>query len=398
MAHGSESQRRIYGGALLLASLLLLYLLRGALTPVLVALGLAYLLDPLVDRLEAWHVPRAAGIAVLLVVGMVLGVLIGLLVLPAIVRDVAALLGALPEAVGALIERLVPWLAAHDVVLPKSGAETIASVQEHARQFAPTAVGLGKSALQALLGGTVSALGVLAALVIVPVLTFYLLRDFDIMVAAMVAFVPARERDMVVSVGREIDAVLSQFVRGQLMVMAILAALYALGYALVGVRLAVPIGLCAGMLSFIPYVGGGLSLGLASLMVALHWQGGLQLLAVIGVYACVQMLEGFVITPRIVGDKLGLPAVFVLLALMVFGELFGFFGIMLALPAAAVIKVFTTHALVRYRNSALFAGDAAVNVEAAGLEIEHAALPRIRRRRRLVWRLRSAARREQAPQ
>jgi len=397
MALGSESQRRMVAGALLLAGLLLLYLLRGALTPVLVALGIAYLLDPLVDRLEAWRVPRSAGIAVLLAVGLVVAVLVGLLVLPAIVQDVAALLGALPEAVGALIDRLVPWLAAHGLVLPSSGAETLASLQEHARQLAPTAVGLGRSALGALLGGTVSVFGALAAVVIVPVLTFYLLRDFDIMVAAIVALVPTRERDAVVSTGREIDAVLSQFVRGQLMVMTILAALYALGYTLVGVRLAVPIGLCAGLLSFIPYVGGGLSLGLASLMVALHWQGGLQLVAVVGVYACVQMLEGFVITPRIVGDKLGLPAVFVLLALMVFGELFGFFGIMLALPAAAVIKVFATRAVVRYRGSALFTGESVEDAVGHGTPREHAAQPRIRRRRRLVKRSRSAARRGPTP-
>jgi predicted PurR-regulated permease PerM len=156
---------------------------------------------------------------------------------------------------------------------------------------------------------------------------------------------------------REVDQVLGQFVRGQLTVMAILAVLYAVAYSLLGVRLAVPIGVVAGLLSFIPYAGGALALGLALLMVGLHFQSWGQLLAVIAAYGVIQLLEGFLITPRIVGDKLGLPPLWVLFSMMVGGELFGFMGVMLALPASAVIKVFVGHALARYRGSALFGAE-----------------------------------------
>jgi predicted PurR-regulated permease PerM len=177
--------------------------------------------------------------------------------------------------------------------------------------------------------------------------------------AAARALLPAAMRERASSTASEVDTVLGQFVRGQLIVMAILGALYAGGYALIGVRLAIPIGIIAGLLSFIPYVGSGVALGLALLMTALDLGSPLQFVKVLAVYAVVQTLEGFVITPRIVGDKLGLPPVVVLIALMIGGELFGFLGVMLALPVSAVVKVFAGHALVRYQASELFSGMAA---------------------------------------
>jgi predicted PurR-regulated permease PerM len=175
--------------------------------------------------------------------------------------------------------------------------------------------------------------------------------------AATVALLPAGMRDGARRWGREVDSVLGQFVRGQLIVMALLGALYAGGYALIGVRLAIPIGVVAGLLSFIPYVGSGVALGLALLMTALDLGTPLQFLLVLLIYGIVQTLEGFVITPRIVGDKLGLPPVIVLVALMIGGELFGFLGVMLALPVSAVIKVFAGHALQRYQASGFYSGE-----------------------------------------
>jgi predicted PurR-regulated permease PerM len=204
------------------------------------------------------------------------------------------------------------------------------------------------------LGSTASVFSAVAALIIVPVLAFHLLRDFDDIVAAVVELIPASHRERTTALGREVNAVLGRFVRGQLTVMAIVAALYAGGYTLVGVHLAIPIGLVAGLFSFIPYVGSALALALALLMTVLHFHGVGQLISVTAVYGVVQILEGFVITPRIVGDKLGLAPVWVLLALMVGGELFGFLGVMLALPAAAVVKVFAAHGLRRYRRSTLY--------------------------------------------
>jgi predicted PurR-regulated permease PerM len=196
--------------------------------------------------------------------------------------------------------------------------------------------------------------GAIAAGLVVPVLAFYLLRDFDLTVAAIVGLLHVSARERAVALGREIDAVLGQFVRGQLIVMAILGALYALGFSLLSVRLAIPIGLLAGLLSFIPYVGSATALTLALLMSALHFGGIGQIVGVVAVYAAIQTLEGFVITPRIVGDSLGLSPVWVLIALMVGAELFGFVGVMLALPVSAVLKVLAMHGLRRYRLSSLY--------------------------------------------
>jgi predicted PurR-regulated permease PerM len=238
----------------------------------------------------------------------------------------------------------------------------------------------------AVVGGTASVFGALAGIVIVPVLAFYLLKDFDIITAHALALVPARERELVASTAREVDEVLGQFLRGQLTVMAILAGLYAAGYTLVGVPLAVPIALVGGLLSFIPYVGSGVALGLAVLMVVLHWSGPATLIGVLVVYAFVQTAEGLVITPRIVGDKLGLSPVWVLLALMVGGELFGFVGVMLALPAAAVAKVFAMHALNRYQASKLYLQRASLpppSMMAIAEEQEPQPLRKLRRARRL---------------
>jgi predicted PurR-regulated permease PerM len=373
--------RWAYGWAVALGCVALLYALRGVLTPVLVAFALAYLLDPLVDRLQAWGVPRVAGILLLLVVALSALVLGLLWVAPAIVRDVAALVSELPQAVSRLLENIQPWLAARGIELPRSGNEALSALEQNVQDLVPDAVGLAKSALGLVLGGTASAVGAVIGAVIVPVLAFHLLRDFDDIVAAIVELIPARHRERAVMLGRDVNQVLGQFVRGQLTVMAILAVLYGGGYSLVGVRLAIPIGLIAGLFSFIPYVGSGLSLALALLMTVLHFHGLPQVVLVFVVYASVQVLEGFVITPRIVGEKLGLSSVWVLLALMAGGELFGFLGVMLALPAAAVVKVFAMHGLRRYRTSVLYAPVLQTSI-AVGPTPSFARRLRLRRRRR----------------
>jgi predicted PurR-regulated permease PerM len=358
--------RWAYGGIFVIVCCLLLYWLRGVLSPVLVAFALAYLLDPAVDRLEAMRVPRSVGIAVLLIVSLVVLTAGTLLVVPVVARDLAALASELPAAVIRLLERLQGWLGDLGIELPQSGQEALAALQQHAASLAPDAVAMARSGALAVLGGTVSVAAAVAALLIVPVLAFYLLRDFDLMTAAAAALLPAQIRERAVQMAREVDVVLGQFVRGQLIVMTILGAMYALGFSLIGVRLAVPIGIVGGLISFIPYVGSAIALGLALLMTALHLGSLAQFAGVVVVYAVIQTLEGFVITPRIVGDKLGLSPVWVLLALMAGGDLFGFMGVMLALPLAAVVKVFAEHGLRRYRSSPLFSGAAPSDARAPG--------------------------------
>ena len=376
------------GWAIGLSCLGLTYALRGVLAPVLIAFGLAYVLDPAVDRLELHRVPRGAGIAILLVPALLLIALFFLLVLPAVARDVAALIDALPQAVTQLLINLEPWLHEHGYSLPHSSNEALAALTASVQGLAPDAVSIVQSAASVLFGGTVSAIGMIAVVLTVPVLAFYFLKDFDLIMAGSVALLPARVRATTVEFAREIDAVLGDFVRGQLMVMAILAALYALAFSLAGVALAIPIGLIAGVVSFVPYVGGAIALTLALLMSVLHFDGVGQLVWVVVAYASVSVLENFVIVPRVVGDKLGLPPLWVILALMMGGDLFGFAGVMLALPAAAIAKVVTAHGLRHYHASTLFLGhrDAStrgVNADERGTRRRQRQKRHVRRRLRM---------------
>lgn len=334
----------------------LAYLLRGVLVPVFFAWLLAYMLDPLVDRLEAVRIPRGVGIVILLFVALVVLALFGLFVLPAIVRDFVELGQALYRGFSTTLANLGPWLRARHIPIPDNVEFGLAELGAKAFRLAPGALGPVGSALETALGSTASVLGALGTALLVPVFSFYFLYDFDRMVAGVRDLIPSGVRPRVVAMASEVNVVLGHFVRGQLTVMAILAVLYALGYAMIGIPLAVPIGVLAGLLSFIPYVGSGIALAFGLLMVALHYQGLAQVAGVVTVYAVVQVLDGLVITPRVVGGKLGLSPVWVLFALLAFGQLFGFLGVMVALPASAVIKVFVVHGLHRYRGSALFHG------------------------------------------
>lgn len=339
--------------AVLLAGLLV-YALRGLLTSVLLAFFIAYLLDPVVDRFEARGVPRAAGIVILL--AGVLGAL-GLflvLVVPTIVRDLVTFVGSLPHRLEQLVIAVEPLLHRLGLQVPHTIGEALDQWQLDAQQVAAQVVTPLGTALRWLVGGTVSLVGALAAAVMVPVFAFYLLHDFDRITAAIGDLVPRRYRARVVEMAHEVDDVLGQFVRGQLLVMLILAVLYSVGYEIVGVRLALLVGLVAGLLAFIPYVGSVTALVLGLLMSILDWGGPWQLVGVVVVYAIVQMLEGLVITPRVMGGRVGLPPVWVLFAVMAGGELFGFLGVLLAVPAASVVKIFVVRGVEYYRQTPYF--------------------------------------------
>jgi predicted PurR-regulated permease PerM len=334
---------------------LLVYLLRGVLTPLFFALLIAYVLDPLVDRLERLRIPRAAAIAIVLAAALGTLSLFVFLVVPGIVRDVGGFLRDLPGQAQAALGRLERWAAELGVPVPHSVAEAIAEWELDAQTLATKLIAPAGTVIGTVIGGTASALGRFAAALIVPVVAFYLLYDFDRMKAAIVDLVPPRVRPYVVDVGREIDQTLGQFIRGQLTVMSILGALYATAFSVLGVRLAVPIGIVGGVLSFIPYVGGATALALAVLMALLDFTGWGKVLGVVAAYTLVQTIDGLFITPRVLGGKVGLPAVWVLVALLVGSELFGFLGVLLAVPGAAVVKIFVMRAVRYYKHSRFFA-------------------------------------------
>jgi predicted PurR-regulated permease PerM len=346
--------RGVYVVVAILCVGFVIYWLRGILTPILLAFVIAYVLDPLVDRLEAWRVPRVAGIAIVLSGALGVSALFLALVLPVIVTDVAGVIQELPRQLADLWTRIVPWLEQRGITIPHSTTEWVERLSAYASTVASSILAPAGNILSTLMGGTLSVIGSIFAALVVLVLAVYLLNDFDRMTAGIRELLPLRWRATVMGYAREIDQELSQFVRGQLTVMAVLAVLYGGAYALLGVRLAVPIGIAAGVLNFIPYLGSAFALAAGLLMSLLGGWHFWQLVGVVLAYTIVQTLEGFVITPRIVGKTVGLPGIWVLVALFIGGEVFGFLGVLLALPAAAVAKIFVAHAVQYYRTTELF--------------------------------------------
>ena len=332
----------------------LLYALRSVLTPLFLAFAIAYMLDPVIDRFESWKVPRPAGIAIVLVglLGLVAAFIA--LVLPVVASDVATVASELPSKISALITSADPWLTAHGIKVPHTTTEWMERLGANANQVASSMLAPAGGILTSVIGSVFAMAGSVVAMLVVPVLSVYFLNDFDRITAGVRSALPRRYRRVVTEYAKEIDGALSHFLRGQLTVMAIVAFLYGSAYALLGVRLALPIGILSGVLSFIPYLGSAFALTSGLLMSLLGGFHPPQLIGVVVAYAIVQTLEGFVIQPRVMGKSVGLPEMWVLIALFVGGEIFGFLGVLLAVPGAAVAKIFVTRAYDIYHESDLY--------------------------------------------
>jgi len=341
-----------------------LYTLRGVLAPVFFAFIIAYMLDPLVDRIEESALlrnrsyGRAVGIAVILAGFFVITAVGVFVIVPMVYEEVTAFVRRLPALVARARTELEPLLAEVGFTIPTSVGQAFEELHLDVQSVVAKGYAPFTAAVKSFLGGTATAVGGIVASLMIPVFAFYLLYDFDRLVARIAGLIPPRMQDEAASFFGDIDAVLGQFFRGQFTVMAILGVLYSVGYGLIGVPLALPIGILAGVLAFIPYLGSVTALGLALLMTALDWQGWTQLLWVAGVHSLIQGLEGFVITPKIMGDTMGISAMAVLLALLVGAELLGFTGVLLAVPAAAVLKILFQRLESRYRESTFYGGTA----------------------------------------
>lgn len=336
----------------------LIYLLAPVITPFAISAGLAYLGDPLVDRLERlrlwrWQVNRTAAVLVVFLLMLSAFALLLIIIIPLLRGQVERLTENAPEFLDWLVGTAVPWLQA------RSGLESLHIDPE---SVAGALQSSWKEATSALVGvlGTVSRSGQALAtwlmnLVLIPVVTFYLLRDWDRLLDGINNLVPRRAETAVITLFREVDEVLGAFVRGQLIVMLALGLIYATGLALIGLDLAFIIGLTAGLLSIVPYLGTLVGVVAALLASFFQFQDLLHPLMVLAVFAVGQSLEGMVLTPKLVGDRVGLHPVAVIFAVLAGGQLFGFLGILLALPAASALNVLVRHLDDRYRLSDLYA-------------------------------------------
>jgi len=330
----------------------LLYLLAPILTPFVLSALLAYLGDPVADRLERWGLPRALAVTTVFAVIITLLLALLLVLVPLLERQVVALFARLPAYLewlqGVALPLLREWLGVDQPLLDPSLLKEL---------IGPNwlqAGGLAAYVLGSISRSSAAVLNLLVDVLLVPVVTFYLLRDWDILVAKVRALLPRRVVPVVSKLAAESDEVLGAFLRGQLTVMSALGLVYALGLWLVGLEFALLIGILAGLVSFVPYLGFIFGLGLASLAALLQFQEPGPLLAVLAVFGAGQLLESLLLTPLLVGDRIGLHPVAVMFAVLAGGQLFGFFGVLLALPAAAVIMVLLRHSHDEYLKSAFY--------------------------------------------
>lgn len=338
-----------------IAGLVVLYVLKPILMPFLIAGILAYIGNPLVDRIQAAGAPRVVGVlALLLLFGAIIAGLV-LIVLPLLMEEAQILAERLPGALELARTELAPWLREHFGIrlrldpaslrkLATSNWDSIQAVLEHL--------------LQSLRIGGMALVGWLVNALLAPVVMFYLLMDWYALRGALDTSVPRRWRNKVAGMAKDVDAVLSEFLRGQLLVMLALAAYYSLALWIADIPSAFAIGLLTGMMVFVPYLGFATGLLLALLVAALQFAGWGPVVAVLAIYGIGQLLESFFLTPFLVGERIGLHPLAVIFALMAFGQVFGFFGVLLALPASAALLVGLRELRRLYLGSPFYRGPA----------------------------------------
>lgn len=353
-------QKQITFWAAALAGLiLLLYVLGDVLLPFVAGLALAYLLDPVASWLERHGVSRIWATVVILGAFVLLFVLALIVILPLIAQQLAAFGQRLPGFLARLQELaaergspLIAWLG-----LDAGMRDAQKTLSEYAGQAASWAASVARGAL----AGGAAVANIISLLVITPVVAFYILVDFDRMVSAVDSWLPLRHRETIRGLAKDMDSAISGFIRGQSLVCLLLGCFYAACLYAMGLNFGVIIGLIAGFLSFIPYVGSIVGLLLAvGVATAQFWPDWTMPLIALAIFVTGQLIEGYVLSPKLVGEAVGLHPVWLMFALVAFGSLFGFVGLLLAVPLAAVTGVLTRFALRQYLASALYSGGKAL--------------------------------------
>ncbi len=333
----------------------IVYLLSPVLTPFVVAALFAYLADPIVDRLERHRFSRTLAVSLVFLVGAVVVIAVFLVLVPFVERQIGSFLTQLPVWVDWFQTRATPWLEARwGVSLGVFDThKLIAALQSNWKE----AGGFAASVLARVSKSGLTIVGWILNFVMIPVVAFYLLRDWDLMVVRIHALIPRSIEPVVSRLARESDVVLGAFLRGQLSVMVVLGTFYGVGLWLAGISVGPLIGMIAGLISFVPYLGAITGVVMAVIAALVQYQDWFHVLLVLGVFVVGQLLEGYVLVPKMVGDKIGLHPVAVIFAVLAGGELFGFLGVLLALPVASVMMVVLRYAHERYEHSELYRGE-----------------------------------------
>ncbi len=333
--------------------LLILYQLLPILTPFLVSVLLAYMGDPVVDLLERYNISRTWGVVlVFILLSLLLTVLLFVLV-PMIGRQLVSLYELTPQLIDWLQTSAVPWLQRQLRV--SAGVSSLENIKQMFSENLDQTTGIMQLLLSKVTASSLAFLSWFANMLLIPVVTFYLLRDWDTLVAKMRRMLPRQKEALIVQLIGECHEVLGAFMRGQLLVMLALGTVYAVGLMALGLELGLLIGLLAGLASLVPYL--GFVVGISAALVAGLFQFGLDpypLIGIVAVFSIGQALEGMLLTPLLVGDRIGLHPVAVIFAILAGGQLFGFTGVLLALPVAAVIMVLLRHVHELYKDSDMY--------------------------------------------
>ena len=325
----------------------LFYQLMPILTPFIIATLLAYLADPIVDRLETTKISRIVAILIVFFVLSIMMLLVFFMAIPSLMEQTVLLLDKLPDYALKAQSVLLSWLALVGISMPSLDTDLLQYVlTNYKAEVSYLANSIVTSATQS--GATI--LQWLINIVLIPVLTFYLLRDWDKLKAKFNRMLPPRYADRVTRLLTECDTVLAAFMRGQLMVMLALAILYTIGLAIIGIEASLLLGMIAGIVSFVPYLGLIVGIVLAGTVAFFQFYEWWPVLMVIALFGIAQIIEALLLTPRFVGERVGIHPVFVIFSVLAGGQLFGFIGVLLALPVAAVMMVLLRDMYQHYLN------------------------------------------------
>ncbi len=344
----------------------LVWLLAPVLTPFVISLFFAYVGDPLVDRLELARMSRTFAVFLVFFVMTSLLLLAILLLVPLLSAQIGHFIDQMPVYDTWLRATALPWIKSRthiDLAPYIDPQQLIAMVREHWQQ----AGGVATTVLGGLSRSGLRLFEILTNICLVPVLSFYFLRDWDVLVARVDALLPRKLQPTIARLARESDDTLGGFMRGQLTVMVSLGIIYGAGLWMVGLDLALLVGFIGGLVSFVPYLGAIIGVSLSVIAALVQFGDGTHLLMVLGVFAFGLTMESYVLVPRLVGNKIGMHPVGVMFALMAGGQLFGFLGVLLALPISAIAMVLLRYGHERYTTSKLYAGPAPVVEETVAL-------------------------------
>jgi predicted PurR-regulated permease PerM len=352
----SEQKQTLLWLGLGIGLVALLVQLGPTLAPFIAAAMLAYVLNPAVDFLSKrgkrkLAFPRALAVVIVVLLAFATIALLLLIVIPVVQKEIPLLQEQIPAFLAKINAVVAPKLREYGIIvrLDGTGVKKILS-----KYVASSGDELWTTVLASVKVGGLALLGWLVTLALVPVALFYLLLDWHALLDRIESAIPRRWVGSSVTMAQEVDSLLAQYLRGQLAVMMTLCVYYSIGLGLAGFEVALPVGIITGLLIFIPYIGFGLGLSLALVAAALQFEGLQGLIAVATIYGIGQVIEGFFLTPRLVGERIGLHPLTVIFALLAFGQLFGFIGVLLALPASAVLSVALKHVRNQYLNSSFY--------------------------------------------